>query len=41
MQVTALIAAGILVVTGIFAWRTIPRRFEVSEDTGMLEVIEQ
>ncbi|MDJ1370510.1 MFS transporter [Gulosibacter molinativorax] len=39
MQVTALVAAGLLILTGIFAWRTIPRRISVSEDTGQIEVV--
>ncbi|UQN15783.1 MFS transporter [Gulosibacter sp. ACHW.36C] len=41
MQFTALVAAGILVVAGISAWRTIPRKFEVDEQTGTIEVVTQ
>ncbi|KAB1643390.1 MFS transporter [Gulosibacter chungangensis] len=39
MQVTSLVAAVVLILTGIFAWRTIPRRIRVSEDTGQIEVV--
>lgn len=38
MQVTALVAAALLIVAGIFAWRTIPRRIVEIQDTGSIEV---
>ena len=39
MQVTALVAAAILVIAGIAAWCSIPRKFEVDEQTGTIEVV--
>ncbi|MGO1543545.1 MAG: MFS transporter [Gulosibacter sp.] len=39
MQITAVVAAVILLIAGIFAWRTIPREISVNEDTGTIEVV--